>query len=151
KLVSWSAKDAVVLEANPNAARKPILKRVVIRHVAEPTAQRLLVEKGDADIARNFSADQIKAIEGNADLLVKSEPKTIVFYLALNQKVKELANPKVRQAIRWLIDYQGMVATFLKGQFIVHQAFWGSGSAGALDDTPYHLDVAKAKLLLADA
>ncbi|HYB10052.1 MAG TPA: ABC transporter substrate-binding protein [Alphaproteobacteria bacterium] len=152
KVVSWNAKDSVVLEANPNFHAGPAkLKRVVIRHVGEATAQRLLLEKGDADIARNLTADQIKAIAGNKELVVQTEPKTNIYYFAVNVKDPTLANPKVQQALRWLIDYQGMEKTFLEGQFKVHQAFWGSGSAGALDDTPFHLDVAKAKALLAEA
>ena len=36
------------------------MKRVVVRHVAEPSAQRLLLEKGDVDAAEDLTADQIK-------------------------------------------------------------------------------------------
>jgi len=71
--------------------------------------------------------------------------------LGLNQKHEHLKKPKVRQAIRWLVDYQGMADTFLRGQFKVHQAFWPSGFFSSLTDTPFRLDVAKAKQLLADA
>jgi len=44
-----------------------------------------------------------------------------------------------------------MADSFLKGQAVVHQSFVPKGVAGAIDDTPYHLDVAKAKQLLAEA
>ncbi len=64
---------------------------------------------------------------------------------------QRLANPKVREAMHWLVDYQGMADSFLRGQFKVHQAFWPSGFFASLTDTPYHLDVAKAKQLLAEA
>ena len=64
---------------------------------------------------------------------------------------RALAKPKVREALRWLVDYQGMADSFLKGQFKVHQAFWPSGFFASLTDTPYTLDVAKAKELLAEA
>ena len=53
--------------------------------------------------------------------------------------------PEGQQAIRWLVDYQGMADTFLKGRSSVHQSFWPSGFLGALDDKPYKLDIAKAK------
>jgi peptide/nickel transport system substrate-binding protein len=149
---AWNAKDSVVMHANPHFHGGAIkMKRVVLKHVAESTAQRLLVEKGDVDIARNLTADQIKAIASDKNLVVETEPKTNIYYFAVSVKDPKLANPKVQQALRWLIDYQGMAKTFLAGQFKVHQAWWGSGSAGALDDTPFHLDVAKAKALLAEA
>src|SRR5258708_20701456 len=53
--------------------------------------------------------------------------------------------------MRWLIDYQGMSDSFLKGQFQVQQAFWPAGFPGSLTDTPFKLDVAKAKALLPEA
>ena len=64
---SWKPNEAVVLEANPNyrgGAAK--LKRVVIRHVPEAAAQRLALEKGDVDIARNLTPDQVAGLAGNA-------------------------------------------------------------------------------------
>jgi peptide/nickel transport system substrate-binding protein len=151
-LKSWKPSESVVLEANPDYRHgAPSVKRVVIRHVPEPAAQRLLLEKGDADIARNLSPDQIQGIAGNSDIVVAPFPKADVYYLGLNQKDERLANPKVRQAVRWLIDYQGMADTFLKGKFKVHQAFWPSGFYASLTDTPFKLDVEKGKQLLAEA
>src|ERR1700741_3134168 len=70
--------------------------------------------------------------------------------MAMNQNSEHLRNPKVRQAIRWLVDYQGMVNTFLKGQYIVHQSFWPSGFFASYDENPFKLDVAKAKQLLTE-
>ena len=152
QLRGWKPNESVILDANPDyRLGPPRLKRVVIRHVPEPGAQRLLLEKGDVDIARNLTADQVKGIAGNPSVTVEAFPTAETYYLALNQKDERLAKPGVRQAMRWLIDYQGMVDTFLKGQFQVHQTFWPSGFDGAVDDTPFHIDVAKAKALLAEA
>jgi peptide/nickel transport system substrate-binding protein len=151
-LRAWNANESVLLEANPAYRHgAPKMKRVALRHVPEPAAQRLLLEKGDIDMARNLSADQIQGLEGNPDIAIDTHPKADVWYLALNQKDERLSNPKVRQAIRWLVDYQGMADSFLKGQFKVHQAFWPSGFFASLTDTPFHLDVDKAKALLAEA
>ncbi len=58
---------------------------------------------------------------------------------------------RVRQALRYLVDYEGMANSFLKGSMQVHQSFWASGFWAALDENPYKLDVAKAKALLAEA
>ncbi|HRX37593.1 MAG TPA: ABC transporter substrate-binding protein, partial [Aestuariivirga sp.] len=49
-LKSWKPNESVVLEANPNyRGGEAKLKRVVLRHIPEPAAQRLAVEKGDVD------------------------------------------------------------------------------------------------------
>ena len=105
----------------------PGMKRVIVRHVAEPSAQRLLLEKGDVDMARNLTPDQIKGIEGNADVVIDNNPKGTVVYMAANASHPILGNPDVVQALRYLVDYKGMQDSFLAGQFVTHQAFWPAG------------------------
>ncbi|NTF52958.1 ABC transporter substrate-binding protein [Agrobacterium rhizogenes] len=149
QLTGWTPNEAVVLTANAHYKREPVaLKNVVLRHIPEAATQRLLIEKGDVDIARNLSADQIQALSTNSNITIISSPKTDVSYIALNRGVKPLDDDKVQQALRWAIDYDGIVGSILKGQAKVHQSFWGSGSGGSLDETPYKLDIAKAKSLL---
>ena len=151
-LKTWKPDETIVLEAFAGDRHgAPKVKRVVIRHIPEPATQQVMLEKGDVDLTRDMTVDQIKAIAGNKDLVVELFPKADIFYLALNQKDERLKKPEVRQAIRWLVDYQGMVETFLQGKFKVHQSFWPSGFDGSLTDTPFHLDVAKAKELLTKA
>jgi peptide/nickel transport system substrate-binding protein len=152
RLRQWKANDSVVMEAFAGYRHgAPKLRRVVVRHIAEPAAQRLQLEKGDIDMARNITPDQLAALKSHPGVVIGTYPKADLYYLGLNQKHQHLRKPKVRQAIRWLIDYHGMADTFLRGQYKVHQAFWPSGFFAALTDTPFKLDVAKAKQLLADA
>ena len=66
-------------------------------------------------------------------------------------KQKELSDPKVREALRYLVDYDGMANSFLKGAEQVHQTFWASGFWAADDENPFKFDPAKAKALLAEA
>jgi len=149
---SWTPNDSVVLEANPNyRGGVAKLKRVVIRHIPEASAQRLAVEKGDVDIAENLTPDQVTAIGTNKDVKVTTVPQALLYYIGLNQKTKELQDPKVRQALRYLVDYDGMASSFLKGADQVHQSFWASGFWASYDENPYKFDVAKAKELLKEA
>ena len=151
-LKTWKANELVSLEANPNyRLGPPKVKRVALRHVPEPSAQRLLIEKGDADIVRNLTPDQIKGVTGNKDIRINDYPKAALMYMATNDKHKILSNPKVRTAMRYLVDYKGMAGSFLAGQYKVHQAFWPSGFWGALNDLPFSLDTAKAKDMLTEA
>ena len=151
-LRGWRANENYTLEANPNyggAAAKT--KRVIVRHVAEPSTQRLLLEKGDIDYARNLTRDQLDALKDNPDVATQSGPKGALMYFALNQKNTILARPEVREALKWLVDYDAIEKNILSGTFVVHQAFLPNGFLGAIDDKPYKFDLAKAKELLAKA
>ena len=151
-LKSWKANELVTMDAFANYRHgAPAIKRVIVRHVAEPSAQRLLLEKGDVDMARNLTPDQVKGVKGNADITIDGNPKGTVVYMAANASHPILGNADVMQAIRNLVDYKGMENSFLAGQFVTHQAFWPAGLWGALEETPYKLDVAKGKELLSKA
>lgn len=151
KIRDWKANEVLVLERNDKAADKPPLARVIYRHIKETATQRLLLEKGDVDIARNLGAEELTAVARNPDLKLQSGPKGTVYYLGLNQKNATLAKPEVREALKYLVDYGAIADTIMKGQGEVHQAFLPNGFLGAVNDNPYKLDVAKAKELLAKA
>lgn len=152
RLRAFKPSDSYILEAVPGYWRGDVaMKQVFVRHVAEPATQRLLLEKGDIDIARKLTPVDVAGVSGNPDITITDELRGRIFYLALNQKVAPLDNPKVVEAIKYLIDYDGMADSFLKGSYAVHQSFLPQGFFGAIDDRPYKLDVAKAKALLAEA
>jgi peptide/nickel transport system substrate-binding protein len=147
----WKANEVIVLERNPNYDKKTPLARVIYRHLKETATQRLLLEKGDVDVARNLSPEEVAAVEKDANIKVMSGPKGTVYYLGLNQKNPNLAKPEVRQALKYLVDYAAIADTIMKNKAKVHQAFLPEGFLGALSENPYKLDVAKAKDLLAKA
>ncbi len=148
----WRANEAVVLERNPNyGGPAPAMARAIYRHIPEAATQRLLLEQGDIDIARNVSAEDIDALSANPDIVVESGVKGSIYYLGLNQKNEFLSKPEVREAMKWLVDYQAIADTIMKGRVQVHQAFLPRGFLGALEETPYSLNVEKAKELLAAA
>ncbi|HEY5597593.1 MAG TPA: ABC transporter substrate-binding protein, partial [Kiloniellales bacterium] len=152
KLVDWKANESLTLERNDNYyGDKPAMKRVVIRYIPESGTQRVLLEKGDIDMARNLGSDDIAGIKGNADIKIDQGVKGAVYYLGLNQKNANLAKPEVRQALKYLVDYQGIADTIMAGKATVHQAFLPKGFLGALEDKPFTPNVAKAKELLAAA
>jgi peptide/nickel transport system substrate-binding protein len=152
KLGSWKPSESLTIDRNPGYwGGAPALERVVARHILEPATQGLLLRKGDVDIARNLEADQVASLRDDPNIVIREVPKGALYYLGLNQKNEYLAKPQVRQALKYLIDYQGIADTILAGSAIVHQAFLPRGFLGALEDTPFALDVARARALLADA
>ncbi|CAN7467622.1 ABC transporter substrate-binding protein [Neorhizobium sp. LjRoot104] len=152
KTMAWRANEAVIMEANPNYyGEKPKLKRVIYRHMKESSGQRLALENGDIDVARNLEPGDLDAVQKKNGIQLISAPKGTVYYFSLNQKNKNLAKPEVAEAFKYLVDYDAIGATLIKGIGEIHQTFLPKGQLGALNENPYKLDVAKAKELLAKA
>ena len=148
----WRPNEAIVLERNENySGEAPALARAIYRHIPEAATQRLLLEQGDIDIARNLGPEEVSALEDDEGIEIMSGVKGAVYYLGLNQKNENLAKPEVREAMKHLVDYQAIADTIMAGQAEVHQAFLPSGFLGALEETPYSFDVERARELLAEA
>ncbi|WP_371071099.1 MULTISPECIES: ABC transporter substrate-binding protein [unclassified Sinorhizobium] len=152
KLREWRANEVVVMERNDNFyGEKAKLARVIYRFMKESSAQRLALEAGDIDIARNLEPGDYEAVAKNADLATTSAPKGTVYYVSLNQKNPNLVKPEVQEAFKYLVDYDAIGSTLIKGIGEIHQTFLPKGVLGELDENPYKLDAAKAKELLAKA
>lgn len=144
--------ESVTLAANPRHFRgAPALDQVILRHVPEPGTQRLLLERGDIDIARDLGPDEIASAAQRAGLRVERFPQATIHFFTVNLRHERLRNPALWEAMRWLVDYDGIADRLLRGQMRVHQAFLPVGFPGALTDRPYRLDVARAREILARA
>jgi len=149
---SWKPNESVTLVSNPDFyLGAPAMERVIVRHIQESATQRLLLEQGDIDVARNLNPEDISGITGVDGVDVDSELRGRLMYISLNQSHPVLSKPEVREAIKYLIDYEGMQNSFLRGQYTIHQNFLPATYLGAIDDAPYSLNVDRAKELLAGA
>jgi len=80
---SWRPGESVALDANP--AADSAIRRLLIRHVADPSAQLLLLRGGDADIARNLTADQLHALSSTGGYTVSAQGRAMLMYVAMNR------------------------------------------------------------------
>jgi peptide/nickel transport system substrate-binding protein len=133
KLVKWTANDSIVLQRFDGYRLPLAMKRIVLRHVPEASSQRLLLENGDVDVARNLSPDDLVALTKSGKAHVTAVPQATLLYLGLNVKNPNLAKPEVQEAMKWLIDYNGIQSNVAKTTYKVHE------------------NVAKTKALLAKA
>ncbi|WP_241647682.1 ABC transporter substrate-binding protein [Rosenbergiella metrosideri] len=145
--------EVLLMTANPRSPTgAPKLSTLLIKNVPEAATRRLLVEQGDADIARNLGSDQFSALQHKPGVTPVSVPIASLYYLLFNtQSSATLNNPAFWEASRYLFDYDGIANGLLKGQFSIHQSFLPSGYLGALNDTPYSYNPEKAKAILAKA
>ena len=118
-LRSWKPNDSIMLEAVGDYWGGDVaLKRVFVRHVPEPATRRLLLENGDIDIARRLPPNDVAGDRRQSRRSrCSDEQRGRIFYLAANQK-NEIAEQTRRciEALKYLVDYEGMVNSFLKGQ-----------------------------------
>lgn len=153
---SWTANESIVLERNDGwtGGPKPAMRRIIIRHVPEAAAQRLQLEKGDLDVAKLLTSEDLEALQKNPDVKTMVTPVAGYDYLALNTTDPILGNPKVREAFRYLIDYQGLGQTVMKWWGVPRATMVPLGSFGALskeEGMPFKLDLDKARQLLTEA
>lgn len=151
-LTKWEPKQSIQLTRNKNYwEEKPGVDRIFLQHVPESAAQRLLLEKGDIDIANKLGPDDFDAIAKNKDVTILDGRSGTIYYMGLNVRNENLAKPKVVEAMKYLIDYKGIVDSISRGTMEVHQTLVPNGFLGALDYNPYKLDIDKAKALLKEA
>lgn len=148
----WKPNDRIILTRNEEFWGEPsAMKRIIMRHIPESQNQRLMLEKGDLDIGFALAGPDLKALSAAEGVTVLSQPGTGFYYLAASMKDERLANPLVREALRYLIDYQGVNDAIMPFYGHLHQRPIQSGLPGELPDPGYTLDVGKAKALLAEA
>ncbi|ANE75601.1 ABC transporter substrate-binding protein [Dickeya solani] len=150
-LVSWKASESIILQKNDHFPADNAFKRVLIKHIVDPSAQLLMLQKGDVDIARNLTTEQIRPLVNDSNYHLVRQSIASVMLLSCNTGNEFLKKPQVWQAIKWALDYDSIQKNILPLTHKVHQSFLPGGFPAALDDTPFHLDVAKAKALLKDA
>lgn len=151
-LTQWKSNEFIILTRNDGYwGKKPAMRRVLMRHLPESQSQRLMIEKGDVDVAYSLQAPDLKALEADKDVSIETVPGSGFYYLAVSMKDEHFANKKVREALRYLIDYKGLDEAVMPFYGKLHQRSLSSGVMGSLPDQGYTLDIAKAKALLAEA
>ena len=151
-LTKWSANDALVMTRFDGYWAGPAkMKRILIRHMTESQSLRLMLERGDLDLAYGMAAPDIKAIESSDKLQVQALQRGTIYYVAMSMKQPEFAKQKVREAVRNLIDYQGLDKQVMPHYGKLNQRPMPLGLEARLPDPGYKMDVPKAKALLAEA
>jgi peptide/nickel transport system substrate-binding protein len=152
-LDSWDKQVKTVLVRNPNYwGTAPYFDRIIIQNMPEAASQKTALEAGDVDLALDLTADQVSQMESNKDLTIYKGAGNIVHFLLMNQDPNiggPMANPKVEEAVRLALDYEGYVKLFggVTPPSVIPVGFLGAyGSDKALKR-----DLDKAKSLLKDA
>ena len=148
----WDPESRAVLVANPNYwGPKPRLSRVIIQHVPESSTQKFMLESGDADIAADLTPEQVLDLASKPGVMSQDGKLLQLVYVGMNVKQPPLDNVKVREAVRWSIDYDGIIRSLLRGGARKVQTIVPEGLFGFNSSAPFQQDISKAKALLAEA
>lgn len=102
----WTPNEMVILSAREDYwDGAPSLSRVIMRHVAESQVQRLMVERGDADIAATLSASDLSYFTDKEGMTIQAVPSGGFYTLAMNAGHEALGKPEVREAIYRAINF----------------------------------------------
>jgi peptide/nickel transport system substrate-binding protein len=149
RLEIWRPAERVVLDADPDywggTAKN---RRVIIRHIREASTQRLMLIRGDIDYARDLDKDQLDGLARNPDIRFDRSLVNLSTYLALNQRNPYLRRPEVIEAVKYLVDYDGVERAILGTTAVIRQSFEPEGILGALDDRPFRYEPERARALL---
>jgi peptide/nickel transport system substrate-binding protein len=145
--------DGQVLEMVPNTeywGRKPKLDRLVLFPMPEPATRLAALQSGQVDWAEVPPPDSVAQLEAEGyNVLLKPYPHAIIY--AFNTYREPFNDPKVRQAVAYGIDREGMVAIIAGVGAPASQLMYEGNPWRDPTFEGYSYDPEKAKALLAEA
>ena len=117
---------------------------VIWRITRETSAQRLLVERGDAHIAVDLTSEDMDALRNKPKVVRVLQPEYRTFSIKMNTKNGPLADVELRRAISYATNYKGLLDASGYADIMT-----GPLPDGILGQNPklqvYRTDLAKAK------
>lgn len=130
------------------------LDKIVFKYVKEQSTQKQLLEKGDIDIASALPLDQMKIIKATppAGVKVSDGSTQNIRFLVMNTQNGPLKDKRVRQAIAYAMDYDGLLKNVWGGlEDPLIGPLPNADPNHYTGNWPYKYDMAKAKALLKEA
>jgi glutathione transport system substrate-binding protein len=153
KFVAWKSGEYVLETRNDHYwGDKPAVDQLKFAWSGETSVLNMSVQSGSADVVYPLPPVFAPVIKNNPNLKLYDTVGSFVYWVSLNTKLPPLDNVKVRQALNYATDRQGLVNALLRG--------YGTPANSPLAPTnpnydatlnPYPYDPAKAKQLLAEA
>jgi peptide/nickel transport system substrate-binding protein len=152
-LKEWRPKEQFVLAANPDykGPYKAHFETITGKIIPERKTSFLSYQAKELDFSA-FEAEQLETAKGLPDTKVIDIPGVDYTWIGINVQKGDLADIKVRQAIRWAIDVDAIIQGAYSGATSRAKTLLAPGLLGNWADAPlYNRDVVKAQALLADA
>jgi len=158
---SWTRGDKLVLKRfdgywgknsdKPTAfnGKGASLDQLIFKPIADNAARLQALQSGDIQGYDLVEPQDIPTIKSDSNLQILDRPAFNVGYVGFDMAVPPTNNPKVRQALAYGLDRQGVIDSFYAGRGEVAKEFMPPSLFGYADDVPtYTYDPEKAKSIL---
>ncbi|MFV0344539.1 MAG: ABC transporter substrate-binding protein [Anaerocolumna sp.] len=154
RFVSYSPLENFVVEKNNDyyLSEEPYLDKVTFKIITDSDSAIVQALAGSVDIFSYLSESQVQQLEGQFNILEGN--MNLVQALFLNNKAEPFDNLKVRQAMNYAIDKQGILDMVAGGKGTILGSNMFAGFSKYFEeglDALYPYDVNKAKELLKEA
>ena len=156
KLAEFTPNQRILLEANDNYwGGRPEIDTLIFRPVAEASTRLAELLTGEADIVLDISPEDIPTVEEDKNAHIEAVDSKRVPYIGmdlLEDGPDFLKDVRVRQALNYAVDVDGIIETILSGYSTRLATIYREDFVG-FDETlqPYAYDPDKAKELLTEA
>jgi peptide/nickel transport system substrate-binding protein len=153
KFVEREASVSTTLERNEDYwGEKPEIDRIIFRILEDPPTRVNALRAGEAHAIQDPPWDEIDGLEDDGFVITKNDNAPTIWYLSFNMNSPKLQDVRIRQAINYAIDKDGIVERILQGY---GRPAYGMLNAGTYAHDPdfvsYTYDPDKARALLAEA
>ncbi len=125
--------------------------RIDVQFFGESQAALNAITGGQVDMIMNFEPALVDEVEGNEDLVVYDSPTGQSYPLQMRTDVAPFSDPRLRQALRLVLDRDAMVFSAYNGHATLADDLYGRADPLFRTDLKRERDVEKAKALIEEA
>jgi peptide/nickel transport system substrate-binding protein len=128
------------------------VQRVIFRMMPEPSSRIAALLSGEVQVIQEVPPDLIDRLRGSPNVQVKTAEGTRSYEIEFNTKAEPFADPRVRQALNYAINWDPILRDIYHGYAKrLSTAFLPNGFGYDPSLRPYPYDPAKARELLKEA
>lgn len=155
-MTNWTVNTNFTLEANTNywgsSPNGPAhIPNILITNVAEPATEISGLATNTYDIAWDATPQEANSLFWGPSTVVQEALQPRLYYIWLNAASPPFNNQAVVNAMKWAIDYDGIVDNVLDGFGQVWQTCTFPNLPGADPELPYSYEPDTAKQMLSQA
>ncbi len=153
RFVSWVKDGDLVMEANDQYwGGAPEVKRIIFRTAPEPSVRVSALLAGDADLAHAVPVEEIEFINKSGKAYVSHTASNRIALWRLERFKPPMNNQKVRQAMNYGANMEGLLKTVYGGMGKRVSTMVGAWHFGFDDTIPFYpYDPGKARQLLKES
>lgn len=154
QFVEWRDGVQTVVEAFDgywNADNGANVDRIVFRPVQEASTRINMLQAGEAHLVFPIPTLFGAQLEDDSRVNLRTGPTTDVHYVGMNLQLEKYQDQRIRQALNFAIDKDGLIAQMLDGYGSIADSAIAPNVYGYAAQEIYDYDMAEARALLAAA